>query len=216
MRPLLCMTILGVIASAAAAGAQGYDRGRGEPVATLYELPGFQGRQTVIYGRAENLPRQFNDMAMSGRFEGRWRVCEHSDFGGRCVNVEGDVADLQPLGLAQRVSSLKAEADSDYRDRADDPRTGGYGGDQRRYDPPYDNRNGRTGPADGARNVFYPYPSYRGEDIEATPGAADRFCRSNGLGSAAYFETGAPQDYRYARQGVVLRDVLCRRRGGVR
>ncbi len=214
MRPLLCIAIVGVMASAGAAGAQIYDRGRGEPVATLYELPGFRGRQTVIYGRAENLPRQFNDMAMSGRFEGRWRVCEHSDFGGRCVEVEGDVADLQPLGLAQRISSLKAEEDPNYRDRADDRRG------ERGFDQPYDDRDRRGGPADGARNVFYPYPSYRGDDIEATPGAADRFCRSNGLGSAAYFETGAPtnrqQDYRYAQQGMVLRDVLCRRRGGVR
>lgn len=222
MKTLLNAVAFAIIAAATAgvAEAQPYGQARapayGQPrdgVATLYELPGFQGRQTVIYGRSENLPRQFNDMAMSGRFEGRWRICEHSDFGGRCAEVQGDVSDLQSVGLGQRVSSLQSLAYDDD-DRDDDRYGDGYGygrGDRGPLD---------DGPVEGARNVFFPYPSYRGRDVEATAGAADRFCRTNRLGTAAYFETAprsdGPSYGRYPTGGPVLRDVLCRRWGGGR
>ncbi len=197
MKSLFGVAILLCAAVAGAAWAQPY---RGAPRATLYENPGFQGGQIEISGKTENLPRYFNDKAMSGRFEGRWRICEHSDFGGRCAVVEGDVADLNVHGLAQRVSSLRPD------DRNDDGRY-----DTGRY------YNGDSRSLEGARNVFFPYPTLRGADIEATSGAADRYCRSQGLAGAAYFDAddqgyrGYGRDDRYSRSGTVLRDVLCRR-----
>jgi len=224
MMKLFSIAALALAAAAGGASAQPYGGSRGQPTATLYERPGFQGRQTVIYGHAEDLPRQFNDIALSARFEGRWRVCEDSDYGGRCIDVQGDVADLNALGFAYKISSLQA-----YSDMADDDRgpryggggySGGYsGGSGGGYGGGYGGGRGDRddGPTEGARNTFFPYPAFRGSDIAASPGAADRFCRANGLGPSSYFDTSARSnravdaDGRFMPPGPVLRDVLCRR-----
>ncbi|MCH1927721.1 beta/gamma crystallin family protein, partial [Shewanella sp. C31] len=50
---------------------------------------------------------RFNDRARSAKFEGRWRICEHDDFRGRCQEVRGDVPDLNRYGLAEQISSLE-------------------------------------------------------------------------------------------------------------
>jgi len=223
MKTILLVAALGLAATAGAANAQPYGGSRGQPTATLYDQPGYQGRQTVVYGHAENLPRQYNDMTLSGRFEGRWRICEDSDYRGRCIDVQGDVTDLNALGFGYKVSSLQAysEMDDDDDDR-DAPRYGaGYGGG---YGGAYGGGSGGgyggsrdDQPAEGARNVFFAYPAFRGSDIAATPGAADRFCRANRLGPSSYFDTSARSnrpvdaDGRYLPPGPVLRDVLCRR-----
>lgn len=74
-------------------------------------------------------------------------------------------------------------------------------------------------PAPGSTSVFFPAPTLRGADISAwTPrGAADGFCRTQGLGAAIYFDRSQtlPRavdiEGRPVGQGPVLRDVLCRR-----
>ena len=213
-----------------AAQPYGGGQGRGPVAATLYELPNFQGRQTVVYGHEENLPRAFNDLTRSAKFQGRWRICEDSDYRGRCIDVQGDVADLNSLGFAERISSLQSYsdiADEDDRDDRNDRDNrddrggpgygGGYGGSYAGNSGGYNNTDRDRRGVDGARNVFFAYPNSRGADIPANAGAADRFCRANGFGSASYFDSdyrsSRSQDDggRYASSGPVLRDVLCRR-----
>jgi hypothetical protein len=38
-----------------------------------------------------------------------WQVCEDVNFGGRCSTVQGDVRSFVPLGLNDRISSLRPE-----------------------------------------------------------------------------------------------------------
>jgi len=229
MMRLLGIVALASAASVCAAGAQPYGGGqvRGPVAATLYELPNFQGRQTVVYGHEENLSRAFNDQTRSAKFQGRWRICEDSDYRGRCIDVQGDVADLNSVGFAERISSLQSysdladEDDRDDRNDSDDRDRpgygGGYGGNYAGNPGGYNNDRDRDRRGvDGARNVFFAYPSSRGVDIPANAGAADRFCRANGLGSASYFDSDyrssrSTEGARYAPSGPVLRDVLCRR-----
>ncbi|MEO8113033.1 MAG: beta/gamma crystallin-related protein [Phenylobacterium sp.] len=186
---------------ASLAQAQPHEGGRrgGRASATLYELPDFQGREITVSGAVSNLPANFNDTAMSARFTGRWRVCEHSDFRGDCQDVSGDVANLTSRGLAQRISSLQAYVTGDWGGAG---RPGGRGGDR---------------PIDGARNVLFPYPSFSGYDVAAGSAAANAFCRAMDLGPASYFDGGERAAEAVDGEGrltggtAVLRDVLCRR-----
>lgn len=75
-----------------------------------------------------------------------------------------------------------------------------------------------AGSAQGGTAVFFPVPTLRGSSVAAwTPGAADSFCRTRGLGEAIYFDQSQVQrdavdvSGRPAGEGPVLRDVLCRR-----
>ena len=187
------LALLGLI-TASSATAQGWKTSI--PRATLYELPGFQGRQMTVLASGDNLATlSFNDIAQSARFEGRWRICEDARFRGRCRDVAGEVADLAEAGMTLKVSSLQG-----YQEGAWDRR---------------DVDGGR--PQTGARNVLFAFPNAGGFDLSGESGSADRFCRMMGLGSAAYFDNGerAPraldQAGRYVGETSVLRDVLCRR-----
>ena len=72
----------------------------------LYEHDGFGGRQVVLNGPAPNLTRYgFNDAASSLRSSGRWEVCEHVNFQGRCFPVEGEQWSLS--GFNDRISSAR-------------------------------------------------------------------------------------------------------------
>lgn len=84
------------------------------------------------------------------------------------------------------------------------------------YAPPYEAAD--TGAVNGQTAVFFPRPTLNGMDVSALrPGAADGFCRSQGLGPAVYFDQGQRNarsvgvDLRGAGPGPILRDVLCRR-----
>jgi hypothetical protein len=84
------------------------------------------------------------------------------------------------------------------------------------YAPSYDTAG--AGGFDGQTAVFFPRPTVNGMEVSALrPGAADGFCRNQGLGPAVYFDQsqrGAPAygvDPRRSAAGPVLRDVLCRR-----
>ena len=194
---------------ATVAMAQGYGGGR-QPSAILYDGPNFQGRQTTIYGMATNLPSDFNDRAMSGRFQGRWRICEDSDFRGRCQDVNGDVANMNQLGMGERISSLQA-----YMSGGWGPGPGG-GGNSWRPGGSWNGPNNQR-PYEGTRNVFFPYPTMQGYDIAAGSNSANAFCRSQGLGSSAYYDSSERSqnavdgDGRFVGPSSVLRDVLCRR-----
>lgn len=200
-------TLLAAVALLVAGGASAQDWRGGPPPpprATLYELPGFQGRQVDITAYGENLAGMgFNDIAQSARFEGRWRVCEDSGFRGKCQDLSGAVSDLAAVGMGQKISSLQGYLEGAWR-RGADWRGGWNGRDAAR-------------PYEGARNVLFPYPSVAGFDIAANGSTANAFCRSVGLGSSAYYDGGErarqalDQEGRYVGDTGVLRDVLCRK-----
>lgn len=85
------------------------DRDRGRPTLTLFSTPNFGGRPFTTQGDITNLPRDYNDRAMSLRIDGRraWMVCTDSDFRGRCQVFDHDVADLRQFGLAAQISSMR-------------------------------------------------------------------------------------------------------------
>src|SRR5688500_18234676 len=91
------------LALAGAAHAQ-----RGPATATLYELPNSQGRSVMITQSTPYLGRwRFNDRAQSARFQGRWRVCEHDEFRGKCQEISGPVPDLTTYALYAQISSME-------------------------------------------------------------------------------------------------------------
>lgn len=82
---------------------------------------------------------------------------------------------------------------------------------------PYDDMSA-SGGVDGVRATFFPRPFANGYDLSASGiGAADAFCRSQGLGVALYFDStqkarsSVDERGQPVGSGPILRDVLCRR-----
>jgi hypothetical protein len=76
--------------------------------ATLFSGVDFGGQAFSTREEVTNLPRQYNDRAMSLRVEGgAWTVCADSDFAGRCETFDRDVRDLRQFGLGEAISSLR-------------------------------------------------------------------------------------------------------------
>ncbi|HEY8050865.1 MAG TPA: beta/gamma crystallin-related protein [Ramlibacter sp.] len=76
---------------------------------TLYDGDGFRGRAVTINGPVRNLERMdFNDHTSSIVVErGRWVVCEHARFEGRCVILRrGNYPNLREFGLNNQISSV--------------------------------------------------------------------------------------------------------------
>ena len=76
---------------------------------TLYEGEGFRGRAVTANDRIGNLDRiGFNDRASSIIVQrGRWLVCEHARFEGRCVLLRrGEYPSLREVGLNNQISSV--------------------------------------------------------------------------------------------------------------
>ena len=76
----------------------------------FYEHPGFHGRELDVSGEIDDMNQAgFNDRASSVIvFEHRWEVCEHADFGGRCMILRpGRYPDLRATGLNDRISSVR-------------------------------------------------------------------------------------------------------------
>ena len=76
----------------------------------FYEHPGFHGRGLGTSSEIDNFQQYgFNDRASSVIvFEHRWEVCEHADFGGRCMILRpGRYPDLRSTGLNDMISSVR-------------------------------------------------------------------------------------------------------------
>ena len=107
---------------------------------TFYEGEGFRGRAfTADNDRLGNMGRTgFNDRASSVVVDrGRWEVCEHARFEGRCAVLRrGSYPSLREVGLDNAISSVRrvedgrrynneapvalAEPDYQFRRRADE------------------------------------------------------------------------------------------------
>ena len=76
----------------------------------FYEHPGFHGRGLGTSGEIDNFTQYgFNDRASSVVvFDHRWEVCEHADFGGRCMILRpGRYPDLRSMGMDDMISSVR-------------------------------------------------------------------------------------------------------------
>jgi uncharacterized protein YcfJ len=80
---------------------------------TFYEGEGFRGRAFATDKQVWNFDRTgFNDRASSVVVDrGRWEVCEHARFEGRCVVLRrGSYDSLQGMGMENRISSVRPVA----------------------------------------------------------------------------------------------------------
>ncbi|WP_293480532.1 beta/gamma crystallin-related protein [Phenylobacterium sp.] len=202
MNRTLTLAALATLSIAGAAAAQPYRGG----TATLYDQPNFQGASVTITQSTPDLGRwRFNDRAQSARFEGRWLICEHDDFRGRCQEVRGDVPNLHQYGLMAQISSLEPAGRPDGPGRPGGPGPGpGFPG------------GGARG-VDGATTVFFPRPTVRGLDVAAGDRGANAYCRSQGLGRAVWYDSSSRAreavgpDGELVGRSDVLRDLLCRK-----
>jgi uncharacterized protein YcfJ len=76
---------------------------------TLYEHQGFRGQGYTVSGTVSNFSLGTNDKASSAVVDnGRWEVCEHPNFGGRCVVlVPGSYDSLKSMDLNNMISSAR-------------------------------------------------------------------------------------------------------------
>ena len=110
MRPALALSAFLAVCAAGAASAQEL---------VLYDLPDFRGQSRVITADSPDFGRlNFNDRARSAEARGRWEVCEHGNFGGRCTVLDGRYPNLADVGLSGRASSARIV----FGDRVDGPR----------------------------------------------------------------------------------------------
>lgn len=200
-KTLFAAALAATLAGAALCGGASAQPYRGGS-ATLYELPDFQGRSVTITQSTPDLGKwRFNDRAQSARFQGRWLICEHDDFRGRCQEVRGDVPNLHQYGLMAQVSSLEP--------------VGGRGGGPGGPGPGFPGGGARG--IEGSTTVFFPRPTVRGVDVAAGERGANAFCRSQGLGRAVFFDSNARANQAIGPEGElvgrsdVLRDLLCRK-----
>ncbi len=88
----------------------------------FYEHENFEGRSFTAENQIDNFARYgFNDRASSVVvLHDRWEVCEHAQFGGRCVVLRpGRYPSLAEMGLNDRISSVRTVSTNahveDYR-----------------------------------------------------------------------------------------------------
>lgn len=109
-------------------GGGGWDNNRGGQI-TLYPNPDFRGRGFSANQEFSNLPKPYNDGAMSLEVRGgAWEVCVDSNFRGRCQVVTRDVRDLRSIGLAGTISSVRPARGGDWGGGGGYPGPGGPGG----------------------------------------------------------------------------------------
>jgi hypothetical protein len=87
----------------------GYQRPRATGgVITLFDGIGFSGAGFRATSEITNLPKQYNDRGLSLKIErGEWEVCTDKDFGGRCQTFRRDVSDLNQVGMAYAITSMR-------------------------------------------------------------------------------------------------------------
>ena len=86
----------------------GGGNGGGRGSLTFFSGPNYTGRSITVRDAAPDFSRLgFNDLARSIRHNGggSWRVCQHANYGGACMEVSGDLRDLGVGGMAGEISS---------------------------------------------------------------------------------------------------------------
>lgn len=91
-------------------GNGGWNGGGPRDGVVLFEDPQYQGRAVEVTGDMPDLGAiRFNDKASSiqvGRARGRWEICEHANYEGRCSRLDADQAVL-PREWNDQISSIR-------------------------------------------------------------------------------------------------------------
>ena len=215
-------TFILATAALALAGAAQAQPSRGG-AATLYDQPNFQGNSVVITQSAPDLGKwRFNDRAQSAKFEGRWLICEHDQFKGRCQEVSGAVADLTTYRLMAQISSMEPAGRPQGPGPGGGYPGGGYPGGPGGGYPGGPGGGGYPGGGpsrgvDGATTVFFARPTLGGMDVAAGDRAASAFCRRADLGPPVWFDSSqranqaVGPDGQFIGRSPVIRDLLCRK-----
>ena len=91
-------------------GRPGGGGGGGRDGIVLFEDPHYQGRAFEVNGDMPDLGAvKFNDKASSiqiGRTGGRWEICEHANYQGRCSRLDADQPIL-PREWNDAISSIR-------------------------------------------------------------------------------------------------------------
>jgi hypothetical protein len=190
---------------------------------TLYAQPDYRGASVTFYGDHANIGSTgFTDKARSAQVIGAWSVCTGGGFRGRCERLTRNVRDLSAYGLSGQVGSARRDGGPDRPRGAVPPPPPAPARDSARppaVSPPAPAPAVQSpGAVIGLTTTFFPRPTQGNMDVSAgRADAADRFCRSQGLGVAVYFDASQSAgravgaDGRVTGPGPVLRDVLCRR-----
>jgi Beta/Gamma crystallin len=73
----------------------------------LYDDRNYRGQSWTVDREMSGLAG-FSNRAESAKVSGgSWELCARPGFGGQCVTISGNVADLGPLGLLNRVNSVR-------------------------------------------------------------------------------------------------------------
>jgi uncharacterized protein YcfJ len=92
---------------------------------TFYEGEGYRGRAFTTDQRVGNMERSgFNDRASSIVVDrGRWEVCEHARFEGRCMVLRrGSYPSLREMGMHNAISSVRpVEGNRRFNNEAPEP-----------------------------------------------------------------------------------------------
>lgn len=150
----------------------------------LYEHDNFGGRSYTVSRSVSNLNESgFNDRASSAIVRGgRWQICEHAYFGGRCETLSpGEYPSLRATNFNDRVSSVRDlgwTPDGSGGWTGGSPGGGNWGG------------GGRWGT--GARAVLYEAPNLAGRVFVVESGGVSNLDRTgfNDKASSLRVESG--------------------------
>jgi hypothetical protein len=89
---------------------RGFYQGRGQqkqletPRLIVFEGANFTGRRVTVNEERTSLLGNAASVQVVG---GRWQLCDRANFGGNCVVITDDVANVGDLNLRGRVASLR-------------------------------------------------------------------------------------------------------------
>lgn len=108
MRISKALLIAGMSAAVALAATGTADARRAASI-TVYQEDDYGGDYRTITDDIENLDwEHFDDRISSVDVRrGRWLLCEHSHYRGRCITVDGAIPRLDRLGFDDRISSIR-------------------------------------------------------------------------------------------------------------
>lgn len=109
LRFMVLFSVLFAVGHAGAANPPPAPAASGPLTIDIYDQPGFKGHKVTLTQPTPDLGAlKFDDKVASFTINGTgdWVLCEHRNYGGRCIRVQAQAEDLKQLALVGRVSSL--------------------------------------------------------------------------------------------------------------
>jgi hypothetical protein len=109
LRFVVLFSLLIAVGHADAANPPAAPLATGPLTIDIYDQPDFKGRKVTLTQPTPDLSAlKFDDKVASFTINGPgdWVLCEHRNYGGRCIRVQAQAENLKQLALVGRVSSL--------------------------------------------------------------------------------------------------------------